>query len=602
MCSKNKSFNGNISYNDFLNQLFFKVNFTGFKNHFTSSANNNCNSSKIGDVNSPFPGQLADVYSSYALRFNFKNNAEFIYENIFSLCLEMGMGSLNELYDYPFSILFPILEAVHWSRENPCLSWPAYAFDLIGRNDLAILKSNSDAIAADAAASAASQQTFDQSNVNNSEHQSDQTLQQSFSSQQQMTDFKAPITFGSSMWSRKYSRNSRRNNSELENDLALHSIQNMKKEDEDGMQHIDELKTIKFRFNEDLRVKEIRACLQTTRPIQISLTQGPDVSDHDFVEEEEKFLSFICLRTMSLPVGRGIFTLHTINPIPTEPVRIPELNLKGKSLTKKTTIDLLRVELPTNMTYWSLFHNGVASGLTIHAKAKDLSNAWIKAHLARNFDLTNEQAGFLYGLGLTGHLSNFSMLNVHDALARRHDLTNIAILLGLAASKIQSMDLNVTRLISMHIKALMPPVEIELEIPYNIQIAALLSLGLVYVKSANKHISYVLLKEIGRLPGNEIDKDVHSLDREAYSLTAGLALGMILLEKGKKSLNIMDSTFTDELYHYMVGGHKDKYANDSNSVGSMNTGASSNNGSSNGTSSNSNSGTNGDLTFKIYYY
>jgi hypothetical protein len=106
----------------------------------------------------------------------------------------------------------------------------------------------------------------------------------------------------------------------------------------------------------------------------------------------------------------------------------------------------------------------------------------------------------------------------------------------------------------------MPPVEIELEIPYNIQIAALLSLGLVYVKSANKHLSYVLLKEIGRLPGNEVDKDLHSLDREAYSLTAGLALGLILLEKGKKSLTIMDSTFTDVLYHYMVGGHKEKYS------------------------------------------
>ena len=136
------------------------------------------------------------------------------------------------------------------------------------------------------------------------------------------------------------------------------------------------------------------------------------------------------------------------------------------------------------------------------------------------------------------------------------------------------MDLSVTRLISMHIKALMPPVEIELEIPYNIQISALLSLGLVYVKSANKHISYVLLKEIGRLPGNEIDKDLHSLDREAYSLTAGLALGMILLEKGKKSLTIMDSTFTDELYHYMVGGHKEKYLDGgsfSNQVGNYQT-------------------------------
>lgn len=123
----------------------------------------------------------------------------------------------------------------------------------------------------------------------------------------------------------------------------------------------------------------------------------------------------------------------------------------------------------------------------------------------------------------------------------------------------------------------MPPVEIELETPYNIQIAALLSLGLVYVKTANKHISYVLLKEIGRLPGNETDKDLHSLDREAYSLTAGLALGLILLEKGKKSLTIMDSTFTDELYHYMVGGHKEKYVDNSSGY-SSNFGASSANG------------------------
>ena len=110
----------------------------------------------------------------------------------------------------------------------------------------------------------------------------------------------------------------------------------------------------------------------------------------------------------------------------------------------------------------------------------------------------------------------------------------------------------------------MQPVEIELEIPYSIQMASLLNLGLAYAKSANKHISYFLLKEIGRLPGNEIDKEVHSLDREAYSLTAGLSLGMILLEKGKKSLTIMDSTFTDELYHYMVGGHKEKYFDSAN--------------------------------------
>jgi hypothetical protein len=538
LCTKSQLKNTN--FNEFCNQLFFKVNFSGF---MPQTSEQNLNKSQVQpqqaststSSTSQQPQQQPNEQSQFlntnnnSLKFTFKAGEKYIYENIFSLCLEMGLSTLNEIYDYPFAVLFPILEAIHWSRENPCFSWPSYAFDLIGRNDLAILKVNSDSINAES------------------------TLTQ-FLNDSEFNSTSKPNDKSQSINSRRFFINKSNENDE---NLVLNVSQNAKKEDEDGMQHVMQLESLKCRFNEDLRIKEVRNCLQSTRPIQIKLVQGPDVSDHDFVEEEERFLLCICTRTMSLPVARGIFTLHTINPIPTEPVILPELNLKGKSVTKKTTIDLTRIEVPANMTYWPLFHNGVAAGLTIHAQATDLSNAWIKSHLARNFELTNEQAGFLYGLGLTGHLANFSMLNVHDALTRRHDLTNIAILLGLAASKIGSMDLSVTRLISMHIKSLMPPVEIELEIPYNIQIAALMSLGLVYFKSANKHISYVLLKEIGRLPGNEIEKDLHSLDREAYSLTAGFSLGMILLEKGKKSLTIMDPTFTDELYHYMVGGHKD---------------------------------------------
>ena len=483
--------NNRIRFKDYLNQLVLKINLTGFTN-----LQNNETDLMVNNIAT--------------------NNKFDIYKNLFQLCIfDMNIKIIDDLYDYPYIVLFPIFESIHYAREHPCLEWPIYAFNLISRFDLEILKA------------------IKSSDGNNEQASHIKTMP-----------------------------SNDENNGE-DDELVIQVRQNLKKEDEDGMQNMQELEALKCRYNEDLRLNEVRSCLQTTRPIQIKLTQGPDVSDHDFVEEEEKFLYCVCQRTMALPIGRGILTLHTVNPIPTEPVQIPELNLKGKSLTKKTTIDLTRIEVPANLTYWPLFHNGVAAGLTINSQANDLSNAWIKSHLAKNFELTNEQAGFLYGLGLTGHLSNLSMLNVHDALTRRHDLTNISILLGLAASKICSMDINVIRLISMHIRALMPPVEIELEIPYNIQIAALLSLGLVYAKSANKHISYVLLKEIGRLPNSELDKDVHTFDREAYSLSAGLALGLVLLEKGKQSLTIMDSMFTDELYHYMVGGHKGKY-NDAN--------------------------------------
>lgn len=406
----------NRNYNDFLNQLFFRINFSGFQQ--TSQIDKNLFTSN--------------------LKFNLSGEDEHLFENIFSLCLEMGLSTLNELYDYPFSILFPVLEAVHWSRENPCLTWPSYAFDLIGRNDLTILKINCDMLLA-------SEQQQQQQTFNIGDESSDDLNLKSPSkfgkleASKHVNQIKSVnlLEYGKKRPSslRQTGTNTTNDDVDSENSLCLRVFQNTKKEEEDGMQHVMQLETLKCRFNEDLRIKEVRACLQTTRPIHIRLTQGQDVSDHDFVEEEEKFLSCICLRTMALPVARGMFTLHTVNPIPTEPVIIPDLNLKGKSVTKKTAIDLTRVEVPANMTYWPLFHNGVAAGLTINAQAKDLSSAWIKSHLAKNFELTSEQAGFLYGLGLTGHLANLSILNVHDALTRRHDLTNIAIIIGLAASK-----------------------------------------------------------------------------------------------------------------------------------------------------------------------
>ena len=137
------------------------------------------------------------------------------------------------------------------------------------------------------------------------------------------------------------SGNSNANNDDDEDDEALalqvtssHSSSSggsssVKREDDmDGMQHMGSLETLACRFNGDTRVREVRQCLQSTRAVLIKMTQGPDVSDHDFVEEEERFLAAICVRTMALPVGRGLFTMHTVDPIPTEPVCVPDLNMK----------------------------------------------------------------------------------------------------------------------------------------------------------------------------------------------------------------------------------------------------------------------------------
>lgn len=83
----------------------------------------------------------------------------------------------------------------------------------------------------------------------------------------------------------------------------LPTITQLEAEQEDGMEDVDSA-LLKLRFPEDLRVSEARRLLQSSKPVSIVVVQRPDVSDHDFIEEQEKHLYALCTRTMALPVGR----------------------------------------------------------------------------------------------------------------------------------------------------------------------------------------------------------------------------------------------------------------------------------------------------------
>ena len=58
---------------------------------------------------------------------------------------------------------------------------------------------------------------------------------------------------------------------------------------------------------------------------------------------------------------------------------------------------------------------------------------------------------------------------------------------------------------------------------------------------------------VGRPPGPEME---NSVDRESYSLAAGLALGLVVLGKGSKLCGLGDLAVPDKLHYYMVGGHR----------------------------------------------
>ncbi|XP_022097305.1 anaphase-promoting complex subunit 1-like isoform X2 [Acanthaster planci] len=117
------------------------------------------------------------------------------------------------------------------------------------------------------------------------------------------------------------------------------------------------------------------------------------------------------------------------------------------------------------------------------------------------------------------------------------------------------MDVATTKMLSIHISALLPPTSTELDIPHLVQVAAVMGVGLVYQGTAHRHIAEVLLGEIGRPPGPELE---NCTDRESYSLAAGLSLGMVMLGHGSNAVGLSDLNMADQLYHYMAGGYKNQ--------------------------------------------
>ncbi|KAG8444074.1 hypothetical protein GDO86_009313 [Hymenochirus boettgeri] len=399
--------------------------------------------------------------------------------------------TLQDLETLPFGIALPIRHAVYQCRQQPASDWPESVCLLIGRQDL-------------------------------SKQACEGNLPKAKSSTGQLPSAEVPPA------------------GETE-------------EEDDGMNDLNQ-EVMSLIWSEDLRVQEVRRLLQSSHPVRVNVVQMPEVSDHEFIEEKENRLLQLCQRTMALPVGRGMFTLFSYHPVPTEPLPIPKLNLTGRAPPRNTTVDLNsgNIDVPPNMACWANFHNGVAAGLKI-APASQIDSAWIVYNKPKNAELANEYAGFLMALGLNGHLTKLATLNIHDYLTKGHEMTSIGLLLGVSAAKLGTMDISITRLLSIHIPALLPPTSTELDVPHNVQVAAVIGIGLVYQGTAHRHIAEVLLAEIGRPPGPEME---YCTDRESYSLAAGLALGMVCLGHGSNLIGMSDLNVPEQLYQYMVGGYK----------------------------------------------
>ena len=88
------------------------------------------------------------------------------------------------------------------------------------------------------------------------------------------------------------------------------------------------------------------------------------------------------------------------------------------------------------------------------------------------------------------------------------------------------MSTSLVSLLAIYFPPLLPMGAADMEISHTIQTAAMVGVGLLYLASGNRRMVEVMLREIGREPGPELE---FAENRESYSLSAGLALGMITL-------------------------------------------------------------------------
>uniref|UniRef100_A0A183AQE7 Anaphase-promoting complex subunit 1 n=1 Tax=Echinostoma caproni TaxID=27848 RepID=A0A183AQE7_9TREM len=328
------------------------------------------------------------------------------------------------------------------------------------------------------------------------------------------------------------------------------------------------------------------------------------------------------LRTAALNLPRMIPRSNLVMSYSSIHLSSLSANAASSTASLLATANLQQTPAVLAAKHWPDFHNGVAVGLSVSPHAS-VDATWImyncrlagassdarpdihgQLNTAAPDMPTPEQAGLVYGLGLNGHLNKMTPYDIGEYLVRVHDLHNMAVLLGLCAGKRGTMDQSVLRLLAVHYRPLLPSdplVHLQLSVPSLCQAAAVFGLGLLYQGSAHRHITNLLITELGRslsgdastgpgganrkgglfAPDGDAQQSVTNAPRtnstnpttgwtgaagtggfagdscELIALSAGLALGLVLLQRGDTSCGLSDLAWAEKLHAYMLGSARE---------------------------------------------
>ncbi|KAF3336966.1 anaphase-promoting complex subunit 1 [Carex littledalei] len=488
---------------------------TSLKNGCKSVSNSNNIPTLMCNSKSPVVGWARKVLSFFSLLLGAKrdgatlssgvnceiaNGSARSREEIMVLAMVAEKFGRQHLDLLPVGVSLPLRHALDICRDSPPLDWPAAAYVLVGREDLARAKLRK-------------------------EHGSQSSADLVSLSVPYMLHLQ-PVTVPSSSSEPSWLEVS----SSEDPDSLYRNV-------EDGMEHIFNSST-QLRYGRDLRLNEVRRLLCSSRPVAIQMSINPSASDQ---EVQQAKLWNLAQRTTALPFGRGAFTLSTTYTLLTEALVIPKLVLAGRlPAQQNATVNLdPNIRNISELSSWPEFHNGVAAGLRLAPFQGKMLRSWIQYNKPEEPSFTH--AGLLFAFGLHGHLKVLATTDAYRYLSEEHDVTSAGLLLGLAASNRGTMDPEISKTLNVHIPSRQP----EIELPTLLQVAALMGIGLLFEGSAHPLTMKMLLGEIGRRSSGE-----NVLEWEGYAVAAGSALGLVALGRGANAFSFADS-FVDQLLLYM---------------------------------------------------
>ncbi|CAM8913570.1 unnamed protein product [Rhodiola kirilowii] len=417
---------------------------------------------------------------------------------------------LHHLDLLPVGVSLPLRHALDKCRENPPAGWPATAYVLLGREELAVSYLSR---------SGKSKEIEQQTNVN--------LIAMSTPYMQHVH----PVTIPSTISEPIGLDPNKIEHADIDGSLA------------DGMEHIFN-SNAQLRYGKDLRLNEARRLLCSARPVAIQTSVNLSASDQDLQQAQ---LWQLAQRTTALPIGRGAFTLATTHTLLTETLTVPKLVLAGRlPAQQNATVNLdPNIRNVQELLSWPEFHNSVAAGLRLAPVQGKMSRTWIIYN--RPEDPNVVHSGLLFALGLHGHLRVLTITDIYQYLSQEHESTTIGLMLGLGATYRGTMQPAISKSLYFHIPGRHSSSFPELELPTILQSAALMSIGLLFEGSAHPPTMQILLGEMGRRSGGD-----NVLEREGHAVSAGFSLGLVALGRGKDELGIMD-TAVNRLFQYTDG-------------------------------------------------